>query len=1399
MKYEEIIGLYEYFQPAVDITEERGDYWKRFFPTKDFLDVLRTFLTALESKDANRKSIWLQGSYGTGKTHATTVIKHLLWDPMEEIEDFVEKLDPQVREKLRNFRKEKRVFPVVLKGISGIKDVKSFDLLLDKAVKEALQREKIEINTESEFEKYINHIQNTPYVDYEQFIEGNIELKAKVRNKEGLLNALERRDVDVLNLLDNSLLSSDLFISHPVIEDWLVEVSKELYSRGIYALTIYWDEFTSLMELESVSTILSVLQNIAEKTFNNNIFLFIISHRAPQQTILSSKDYEKLLGRFHFKEYYMEDITTFHIISNAIRKKDEERWKNLREEVFNKNPGIERLIWRIAGDNLSLRNALKDIFPIHPYTAINANFISNYVGSAERSIFGFLNDTERGFLKFIKEYPKKDADGEDYFLTSDMLWDFFLSEFERNSSEKINSILVRYKQGEKEIGELGDSYLAVFRGVLLLNILYSSVRVSTEDASLYSPSEENILDMFKGSSFQDSIPDILNYIDKKGYIPKDPNGLFLVNYSALPEREVAEEKERVDGDHKDITKALSEEQKKKLKKDLTSNILRETNIQLYWAGIENYELNRRLKTDFKNSHYIPIALFIAKEESEINKIRNTIEEISKEGISKDNGINTDNIVFAISNTPLTRENYERFIDYLAKYTIANNHQYGSDASSYKKNSEEIINQWINKIENGYFEIYFRKESNKILGNNFDYYLNNEISPKIFWSGLENIKDLTYNINVWKKKDSEKVLDIFIFAQDRNDLEERTKNAPYKDLRAILEDNKGNYIVDNKLNFIKDIDTNHPTYRIYKSIEEAIKKYEGKTFNLGATLSFLQEPPFGIYQNMVNYAVLAFAMRPFVDKLYEEGTGRRIDKNLLKEKLSILFKYWEDRKNIDKLNLRLGTEDERNLTNLLVELFKLKEEENLNKARWGIREWIKNVGYPIWSLKSYAKDNEIIQKSIDLIYFLSRTADREITEEYIKKILSVLSIKKDDLSILLSPQNLKEGFKKWIEKELKGDIDEEKFENIIKFLRENMQEEVGLWEEDKIRAQLKDWVIYESQEEVERDFIRLISRIFELEHITDLESLKREVRGKVNNLGLPLWTLKYVFKVEAGKALDDIDDFIRDTRINSETLKEFLTDIRPYETLIHSNLTTETTKQGLGVWIKEKTSLNLGLDSFVSYVKGRINKEPYLWEEQDLERVLKEYNFSKTMGEIFGIEEVLPIEDLKANIKRKIEDLSYPFWLLEASEDGKKIFSHMYKFLRSSYITIEELESMLNNISKEKVEELLKEDNLRGLYVEWIREQLNNYFKLKTPLEDYMINEILEEMRRKIPPENFHWDRNNVENWLYRNEELKKKVLKNLQEKTKTKIASSNKDLKDVLLKIIEDYPEVCIKLEEYLE
>lgn len=1394
MKYEEIIGLYEYFQPVVDITGDRDNYWKMFIPTEDFLKVLRKFLSALDSnpKNLERKSIWIEGPYGTGKSHATSVIKHLLWDPIENIEDYLEKInDTQLRERLRNFRKEKRVFPVVLKGVSGIDDSKSLSLTIEKAVENALKRENIEVYTESEFEKYIKSIEEKDHINYEVIIEKNWELKAKVGNKEGLLKALKRRDVEVLKTLERSI---DFSLPHPVIEDWLIEVLKELKSKGIYALAIYWDEFTSLLELISVSSILNTIQNIAEKTFTDNLFLYIVSHRNPQQTSLSQKDYEKLLGRFNYERYSIENITTFHIVSNALKKKNEEKWKDLRKEVFEKRPKIKNVILNISEGDNSLTNSLENIFPIHPYSALIATSISRYLGSSERSIFTFLYDEEKGFRKFIKEYPKKRENGEEFFLTPDILWDFFLSDFERKSSEKINFILTKYKQLEEKVKEMGESHFATFKGILLLNILYSLTETPVEEIPLFSPSEENISNMFAGTTIEEDISNILDDIDKENLIPKNPDGLFLISYSALPLSEIEEEKKNIIKEYEDITKLLLMK-KKYWVQDLTSNVLRETTIKIYWAGIKEYELKRRLKNDFTIPYSISIALFIGKNEGEISEIKNNIGEILKNGEG-----NTDNIIFAISKTPLSEEEYKRLIDYLARARVAEKHQYNDEAETYNGYVEKILEQWVKRIKEGYFEIYFKDSSKTILGRNFYDYLNNEASCKIFKAGLENIKNLT-NINVWKKQRSVKVLEIFISSQNRDDLEERTKNAPYKDLRAILMDEEGNYIVDKKLELLPNADPNHPLYKICKDVRTEILKYEGKTFNLGEALKFLQEPPYGLYPNMVNYAVLAFAMRPFVDKLYEEGTGRKIDINLLKEKLSSLFSYWEDRKNREKLNLRLGTKEEIELIKILLELFDLEEEEeNLTNARWKVRKWIKERGYPIWSLKSYVKDKEEISIAIDTIFNLTNTPDKEIKEEDIKKSFQLLSSVKNDLKPLLSSQKLREGFKEWIEEKLKRKISEEEFDSIMEFLKREMQEEVGLWEDGKVELKLKDWENYRRREKAERDFISLLSRIFRLKSINDLQDLKEGIRNKINDLGLPLWTLKYVYNIESiRKAVEDIENFIqKDIPLNSEILAEFFGDIAPYESHITSSI--NIAKEGLKTWLREKHQKDLDSDSFLSYLKNRSKKEVYLWEEKDLEEILKEYTILKNLEEIFNIGKASSIEDLKTKIRNKIENLSYPFWTLELMEDGERTFNKIKDFVNYSYnLSLKDLEDILNNISKEKVKDLLEENKLKELFIKWLNTFLREEFKIKSSLKEDILNKIIDELREKVPPKELHWDRKSIEKWISKNQEIINEIFKDIQEEIKRRVISTNKDLREIILRIIEKYPQICRELEEYLE
>ena len=77
-KFNEILGLNSYFKPYYDITNESYDYWKAFIVNDKFYSVLRGVLNSLEGQSAkDKKYIWVQGTYGTGKSHATGVIKHL--------------------------------------------------------------------------------------------------------------------------------------------------------------------------------------------------------------------------------------------------------------------------------------------------------------------------------------------------------------------------------------------------------------------------------------------------------------------------------------------------------------------------------------------------------------------------------------------------------------------------------------------------------------------------------------------------------------------------------------------------------------------------------------------------------------------------------------------------------------------------------------------------------------------------------------------------------------------------------------------------------------------------------------------------------------------------------------------------------------------------------------------------------------------------------------------------------------------------------------------------------------------------------------------------------------------------------------------------------------------------
>lgn len=64
----------DYF-PAVNeaVINSKPDMWKKFFPHETFVKLLKNTVSVLDRKQ--KLSIWVEGAYGTGKSHAVLTEK----------------------------------------------------------------------------------------------------------------------------------------------------------------------------------------------------------------------------------------------------------------------------------------------------------------------------------------------------------------------------------------------------------------------------------------------------------------------------------------------------------------------------------------------------------------------------------------------------------------------------------------------------------------------------------------------------------------------------------------------------------------------------------------------------------------------------------------------------------------------------------------------------------------------------------------------------------------------------------------------------------------------------------------------------------------------------------------------------------------------------------------------------------------------------------------------------------------------------------------------------------------------------------------------------------------------------------------------------------------------------
>lgn len=1066
IKYNDIVTLRS-MRPAYNIKNEGPDDWKTFIANDQFNDLLKKTISAVRNNDADsHKAIWVAGTYGSGKSHAGAVLKHLLCDEVKDIADYVnEEYGEEKYNLLRNsilkLRESKRLFPVSLYGQQAIAHEADLSLQVQKEVIRALKNAGIKLTVQTDFDNYIQHIENEPDL-WTMLIANNEVLKSVAPDLKMLKTRLANGDTEVLNRVTMALrnMGINVPIKNSNLKTWIFEVQNELRSLGVYdGLLIIWDEFTDVMRSDLGVPLLKILQEIAEDMMNpeNDTYFLFLSHPSALNS-LKEAEREQTRGRYHYVIYNMEPVSAFRIMSKKFVIVDKVLYNQRQEYFCSLHQELLSAFASSSTDPVQTQKDLANLFPVHPSTANLATYFAREAGSSSRSVFEFLAcDEVKAFFDNEDAYADKDT------VTPNYLWDYVQEYFESDTA-RFGAVTERYNSHHLAVEAQGDDYLAVFKGILLLNALNN---IANNDS--VTPSEENIYNLFEGTPIYNNVGEILDYFNEKSIIQRQPNGNFSILFTALPTDEIQKIKEELK-----LTTFLFAEQvinfgdtaKNFMDKNL-SQVARPLEFQFFSLTSNEYTLLNKIENFAKNatSYSVLLAFMVGKTRQDIFELKDIINKNKQDERFK-------NICFVLLESPMGEKEYERFIEYQANATCAQKHGLANQQKTYTKNASEMISGWLGEIRSGNVTFCLRDDELPISGTRLASTINNSIAPAIFTSGpeaLEIIRTRSSN-TFWRKSSVKATVDNVLSFHTKEDIIAKC-GGPAKHVEYLLQDS-----VDDNLEWKSDISSEHPLKKVCDYIQNVFNHTnKNQSFNLGDKLIGLTLPPFGLFQSYAPMAMVAFAMRKYAGKIFDLN-GKPRTANHLVDDIVEMFKAWESGKTSPKLNFMFESKEAGAITKNLIKTFKLNklpkysDVSSLTDARWAMtHEYSASVGYPLWSLKYVSECSDENRELIDGIIKVITDSESVKNPQLMSKVAEGLKNNIDLGNLLLeSANNFESGFKNYVMTLEYINMTEPEFAEAKQFLEGHLEGTIGLWTERGVEDTLKNWRLAQQQQRLREE-------------------------------------------------------------------------------------------------------------------------------------------------------------------------------------------------------------------------------------------------------------------------------------------------------------------------------------------
>lgn len=1019
MSYREYFDIDPEYFPQVDkkIIEEQPDLWKKFYPHPTFIKLLKSMVDVLSRKQ--KLSVWVDGAYGTGKSHAVLTLKKLIEASDEETNAYFERynLDNFLCQKLIAQKNEGKILVCHRYGSSDIQSDTDLVVAIQEGVEKALADAGIEnvasTSLKNSLIRYFEDEENKQSFDiyakgkYQTVLNGDTadSILEKLRNfKEEALNTLVKKVFKV------PVVKGSFSMTTGELCDWIREIIEK---NNLKELVFIWDEFSEYFENNMHH--LTGFQQVAELAATAPFCLLIVTHKAEGYFSDGDPDKRKILDRFVSPIHIsLPENIAFELMHEALKVTDDvdkaAKWekhrKSLEDRTMQSRSAVSKKIGLTDKD-------LSNVLPIHPYAALILQHISIYYTSTARSMFNFIKNDEgedvKAFQWFIDRY---DFSSQNPFVTIDMLWNFFYETGSQKLADGIREVLSCYTQ--KMDKELMEDEKRVLKVILLLQAI--SERMSG-NRDIFLPNNKNLTLAFEGTDLAFTAQNIAKKLLNDHVVTRTPLTGDVFSYccknmgpSVDPGPFIAQAKGK-------STKDMSFMAGSNLRTTIEFTGALKLRYSLAYATLSDFdsEIKKANNPSATNNKLYAVAT-IGRDSAESGALKKKIENFFV------NNPESNAIVIDSSTCVLGEGEYNEFVEnYAMSLAIGNSDL--DQRKTYEGYAIEVLSNWAKRIKCGDFYVYSRYATNGERVANiqdlFIYLLDIDKFhyPQCLEGAYASVLNTMYDANSLGNGATcginEETKGTFRSGNEATKLENALKGA-----WKVPEywNNSHSYIADLK-----------------KTVDEFINETFNKSdrISIASIYEMLKAEPYGFMPCNLTAFILGFILKEYTKGVYSYSdnlTTVPLDAEKLASMISEIIKQdnTPEKRYKDKFIVTL-TEEERAFNKATSVAFDIPEMYcvSVTETRSRIREQMKGFSFPIWVIKyvlddkTFKTDKDIVSKLIDNYCGIAnnKNMEGEKSDNDIALTIGKLCLDNDgvvdDLKSILTKDNCKSGMLEYL--------------------------------------------------------------------------------------------------------------------------------------------------------------------------------------------------------------------------------------------------------------------------------------------------------------------------------------------------------------------------------------------------